>query len=70
MQTKYYTLNDYVLKQVEVQGYSSADEYGLGLILAAQQKEARGNSKRSYYSDWKASRAIRSQRQIGKPCAK
>jgi putative addiction module CopG family antidote len=35
------TLNDYVLKQVEVQGYSSADEYVRELILAAQQDEAR-----------------------------
>ena len=34
-------LSDYVLKQVEVKGYPSADEYVHELIRAAQQDEAR-----------------------------
>lgn len=35
------TLKDYVLKQVEEQGYSSASEYVRELIRAAQKEEVR-----------------------------
>ena len=34
-------LNDYVLRQVEEQGYKSADEYVHELIRAAQKEETR-----------------------------
>ena len=34
-------LNDYVLKQIEKQGYGSASEYVHELIVAAQKEEAR-----------------------------
>ncbi|MCL2348692.1 MAG: hypothetical protein FWC50_10590 [Planctomycetaceae bacterium] len=34
-------LNDYVLRQVEEQGYKSADEYVHELIRAAQKEDAR-----------------------------
>jgi len=34
-------LNDYVLRQVEEQGYGSASEYVHELILSAQKEEAR-----------------------------